>query len=199
VPSEVATMSGPARGVVTSPADHFTTAFWEAAVPGHPIPVTPPDECCNIPGFPDYQVTPDGRVWSVRRCRFLKPSPSGRRGYLAVGLPGRAMYVHRLVLLAFVGPPDLPNADGCHNDGNVRNNHLSNLRWDTRAGNLADRVRHGTAQCGERNPRAKLTDAQAKEIRRRRAAGELLRVLASEFGVCEPAISRIANGERRGK
>lgn len=51
--------------------------------------------------------------------------------------------VHTLVLAAFVGerPPGL---HGCHNDGNNENNHVSNLRWDTPAENMHDKVRHGT-------------------------------------------------------
>jgi hypothetical protein len=33
--------------------------------------------------------------------------------------------------------------EGCHNDSNPANNHLSNLRWDTRSANRADTVRAG--------------------------------------------------------
>ncbi|MFB9286612.1 HNH endonuclease signature motif containing protein [Pseudoclavibacter helvolus] len=50
--------------------------------------------------------------------------------------------VHRLVLLAFVGPaPDA--AVTCHSDGDRTHNSLSNLRWDTQAANCADRLEHG--------------------------------------------------------
>lgn len=51
--------------------------------------------------------------------------------------------VHRLVLTAFVGPcPD--GLEGCHDDGMPGNNHVRNLRWDTRGNNHLDQVRHGT-------------------------------------------------------
>jgi hypothetical protein len=34
--------------------------------------------------------------------------------------------------------------DGCHNDGDPFNNAVTNLRWDTRSGNLRDKIAHGT-------------------------------------------------------
>lgn len=53
--------------------------------------------------------------------------------------------VCRLVIEAFVGP--CPRGmECCHNDGDPTNNHVSNLRWDTRSNNIYDAVRHGTHQ-----------------------------------------------------
>ena len=84
-------------------------------------------------------------VATVRRGMVL--SQSLRLGYpcVAINKEGvkRRLQVHRLVLLAFVGPcPD--GMVCCHNDGNKQNNHVSNLRWDTQASNIQDTVRHGT-------------------------------------------------------
>lgn len=54
----------------------------------------------------------------------------------------KRVYVHQLVLVAFVGPrPD--GMVGCHNDGNPANNHVSNLRWDTIKSNAQDMIKHG--------------------------------------------------------
>jgi hypothetical protein len=50
--------------------------------------------------------------------------------------------IHCLVLLAFVGPRPEPHYQGCHWDGNARNNALSNLRWDTPSANQLDRRRY---------------------------------------------------------
>ena len=48
---------------------------------------------------------------------------------------------------------------------------------------------------GEDNPRSKLTEEDVLDIRRRRAAGEKLVMLATEFGVNPVTISRISSGE----
>jgi len=72
--------------------------------------------------------------------------------------------VHRLVLLAFKGPPPRSGMEGAHNNGVPGDNRLENLRWDTPKGNAADRVIHGTEMFGMKNPRAKLTDKQILEI-----------------------------------
>ncbi len=58
----------------------------------------------------------------------------------------RRGYVHVLVLTAFRGhcPAGM---EGCHNDGDPKNNRLSNLRWDTHSANQKDGFRHGTMKC----------------------------------------------------
>ncbi len=48
---------------------------------------------------------------------------------------------------------------------------------------------------GESSPHAKMTEAQVREIRSRRLAGERLAVLATEFGVGPSSIFRIAAGK----
>lgn len=146
-----------------------------------------------------YYVGPDGRVWSEKTSKYLKPYAIGK-GYRAVSVrhEGRSVevYVHRLVFESWYGvnPGSL---DVCHNDGVRDNNRPDNLRADTRSANLADRAAHGTDQRGERNPAAKLSDAAVKEIRERRASGEKLREIAARFGVRESCVSRICNRKRR--
>lgn len=56
-----------------------------------------------------------------------------------------------------------------------------------------DHSRHGAK--GEAHPAAKLTAAQAAEIRRRYAAGESQRPLAREFGISQPVVSKVVRGE----
>lgn len=75
---------------------------------------------------------------------MLRPAP-GANGHMQVSLsrPHKVVYVHRLVLIAFVGPPP-DGMEVCHNDGDPTNNVLSNLRWDTRTGNMRDAVDHRT-------------------------------------------------------
>lgn len=106
-----------------------------------------------IPGYEgQYEVSDQGNVRTFRRGangRLLKP---GRmpQGHLSVALGRRnSQCVHKLVLLAFVGPaPD--RHECCHNNGNPADNRLENLRWGTRRENILDAVRHGTWMTPER-------------------------------------------------
>jgi hypothetical protein len=125
-----------------------------------------------VPGFEGlYEVRDLGRVWVHDRAteitrlrlgktqtfvrsvpgRFLKPNKAyqARRGYDSVTLhdrdgSGRGYFVHRLVLLAFVGDPE-PGQECRHLDGDPGNNRLDNLAWSTHPENVNDQVRHGTA------------------------------------------------------
>lgn len=51
--------------------------------------------------------------------------------------------VHRLTLEAFVGPCP-QGMEGCHNNGDPWDGRVSNLRWDTHASNMHDKLLHGT-------------------------------------------------------
>jgi hypothetical protein len=106
-----------------------------------------------------YEVSSYGRVRSIDRVvtnaaghtrlirgRLLSPARKSQ-GHLHVnlyvnGVPWTSN-IHQLVLIAFIGPCP-PGMECCHNDGNPSNNHLDNLRWDTRSANNLDRIRHGT-------------------------------------------------------
>jgi hypothetical protein len=101
-----------------------------------------------------YEVSSAGTVRSKdrldsigRAARGLLLRPETRpSGHLRVTLcrdgKTRRLWVHRLVLEAFVGPRPA-GMEACHNDGNPVNNVPSNLRWDTKSANAQDRVRHG--------------------------------------------------------
>jgi hypothetical protein len=119
-----------------------------------------------------YEVSDIGRVRSLERRRlttrgnqrwpakvlkvFIDPSTGYSCVNLSNGAGAKKCSVHALVLSAFRGarPDDM---EGCHEDGNRSNNALTNLRWDTRLSNAADRVRHGMQVKGERSPGARLT------------------------------------------
>lgn len=157
------------------------------------------------PGFPDYEVTANGQVrrspnsWgrSAGRTRKLQTLKDGR---IDIHLRRDGQYVHarvsRLVCEVWNGPPP-PGAFCCHCDGDPTNNHWSNLRWDTHASNMADKIVHGTNSAGQKNHQAKLTTEQVAEIRRRYSVGDvLMRELGEEFGVGRQAIGKIVRGVR---
>jgi hypothetical protein len=207
----MARISGSEQGLVL-PDGPYTSAFREAPMSSQStsarIPL-PSFEVVDVPGFPGYRVGDDGSVWS--NIRRLNLSPRWRRlrpviftarnsretvSYQRVSLrrdkKTYLRFVHRLVLILFVGPCP-PGKECCHNDGNSLNNDLENLRWDTKKANQADRKKHGTYLCGHDVHNARLTEAQVREIRRRRAAGETLGSLGDEFGVDFTNIYRICS------
>lgn len=160
-----------------------------------------------IPGCDAYQVSDLGRVRSRKRrgpswtslakdWMIVKPRPSN--GYQNARVFGRvATGIHCLVLSAFVGPcPD--GLEACHWDGNKANNRLSNLRWDTRPNNHADKKRHRTNGQGQNNGMAKITDADALSIRQRYAIVRNFCAVAREFGVSDGCIRKVVYGRSFG-
>jgi hypothetical protein len=163
-----------------------------------------PERWLPVPGYEGfYEVSDRGRVKSLARVarrrdgkpqpipeKILKPlaNPSGHlKAVLRCGGHRKESYVHRLVLQAFVGPcPE--GMECCHNDGNPANNRLENLRWGTRASNMADKLKHGTHQRGERNGQAKLTQADVLAIR---ADPRLQWEIAADHGVDRTVVSDI--------
>jgi hypothetical protein len=111
-----------------------------------------------VPGHDLYEVSNLGNVrswWPLGRNNTLRhlsePRPLKshlRNGYLCVGLRaggGRILQapVHRLVVLAFIGP----RPEGMqirHLDGNGLNNTPGNLVYGTASENQLDKIRHGT-------------------------------------------------------
>jgi hypothetical protein len=152
-----------------------------------------------IPTCPNYCAGSDGSVWrfSGTRRRQRKQGLT-TNGYPSVLLPvidgrHRRIATHLLVLEAFCGPRPL-GAEGCHNDGNPMNNALSNLRWDSKRNNEADKKRHGTANVGSRNGRAKLTEPQVHQIKEKLSEGVSRNQVAREFGVSPRTIYGIRIG-----
>jgi len=156
-----------------------------------------------------YEASNEGRIRSWRspgrwgrmltEPMILEPKAIPPYGHLRVNAAGigpngrRYEQVHRLVLLAFVGPCP-PGMEGCHNDGDPSNNRLENLRWDTAKSNGRDKVLHGTVPRGESSNLAELTEGDVREIRRLAAELVPLRLIAAQFDVDDKTVGAIAHG-----
>ena len=134
----------------------------------------------------------NGRAYTIRgRLRRTHMDDHGRP---RIALK-RTHRICVLVATAFHGP--CPSGlECCHNNGDPSDNQASNLRWDTRESNQADRVDHGTSNRGQRHGCAKLQRLEVLEIRRLYDAGGSPAVLAVRFRVSERNIRKI--GERKG-
>jgi hypothetical protein len=152
------------------------------------------EEWREAPGFPGYRVSNLGRVMTSWRSgpnpvpfycwRILSRRPE-KSGHLHVEIKGKRHFVHKLALLAFVGPK--PNGHEClHDDNNPANNRITNIRWGTKSENYADRVRSGKGNGGERHGMAKLKDADVVEMRSLYATGKWpSQRLGIKFGVSQ--------------
>lgn len=147
-----------------------------------------------VPGFECYEVSERGHV--RRRATFGRGSTGrllklrcNRFGYVTAKLyrEGRPhdVFVHRLVVWAFIGPKPSPFHEVAHADGNKQNNHRTNLRWATKSENCLQKREHGAIPDirGEKHPGAKLTEEIVHQLRRRRREGAFFREIAEEFGI----------------
>ena len=134
--------------------------------------------------------------------RILSPNKM-KCGHFQVNLCKNKMkknhLIHRLVMRAFVGP--CPNGlECCHNDGDPSNNHIANLRYDTRQSNRNDMKMHGVSCArksstkGSHNPFSKLVEDDIIKINRLLDRGILTqKEIAKIFNVSRSTITLIHN------
>ena len=132
------------------------------------------EEWRKIEGYEDlYEVSNHGRVKSLgndktRKEKILKGGIN-IHGYHYITLSKnkklKNYLVHRLVVLHFINNDDnKPEVN--HIDGNKKNNHISNLEWNTRSENMLHAVDTGLRNIkGEKNGNSKLSEEQVLEIR----------------------------------
>ena len=156
----------------------------------------------KIPIGDSYYARADGFIVSKKfgKTRVMAQSLNKQNGYYSVRLgyeinKYKTYYVHKLVMLAFVG--DVPkDKEVRHFDGDKSNNSSSNLSYGTRLENHSDKIRHGTSGKGVKNSMAKLTDEEVLAIRKKYVNGKYGYVrLGKEFGVSPMNIKRIIKRE----
>ena len=100
------------------------------------LPENNSKEWRRVKGFnKKYEVSEDGEVRNYRNCKVL--SPYNLKGHLYVKLYDHGLVTRSIAILvaeAFLDPPDTESENGKrrfvgHLDGNITNNHYSNLVW----------------------------------------------------------------------
>lgn len=157
----------------------------------------------DIPDYEGiYQVSNLGRIKSLDR--YVKRGKSGffkegqiqklqnnGNGYLYKQLKHegrhRNFYIHRLVLMVFIGE----RPDGmviCHKDGDTTNNNLNNLRYDTPLENNIDQFRQGIEK-------GKLSNNDVLKVRKMYKDGYKTKEISEFFNVGKWVVQRINSGE----
>lgn len=120
-------------------------------------------------------------------------------GYADLQVDGQKVLAHRVVCAEVNGPAPTCDGEAAHSCGRGHEGCVSggHLRWDTRNGNMADKVAHGTHRRGARSPNAKLTEDDVRELRRL-APTTSYRELGERFGVATNTARLIAVRRRWG-
>lgn len=158
----------------------------------------------HVPGYEGrYSVSSDGHIRSLStyrpNCGGILATWQNCRGYHYVTLRDasgakKAHGVHRVVLSAFIGPCPL-GKQAAHNNGDVNDNRLANLRWATAKENSADRRAHGRTVIGEAQASAKLDRHAVKTIKKMKVLGFSAYETARLACVHPTTIDRIWAGE----
>lgn len=145
-----------------------------------------------VPGYPGWFATFVGQIvrFCVRRLRWVvaKRATPSDSGYERVVVYGRKVRLHRLVLLAYAGPPPSPRHHGAHLDGDKSNNLPTNLAWKTPEENEADKRAHGTAPRGGRT--RNVSPQLAGKIRAAGRRGESVTRIARRHGLHRKTVAR---------
>lgn len=170
------------------------------------------EEWRDIPGFEGfYQASSRGLIRSIDRyvtgkngrtqlCkgRILAPFQGTTCNYLSVQFsvnnrPSKHL-IHRLIAITFLGLDKESELEVNHKDGNRKNNAVTNLELVTHQENIDHSVRTGLKRdYGECHAHAKISNAQAEEMRKMWRNGVMQKDIAENFGVSKQLVNCVVN------
>lgn len=161
-----------------------------------------PESWFVIEENPDYAVSSHGRIKRLARGHGTRPGHIvlGRKGrgcrYINIRINGtkKSLKIHRLVALAFLGPPPTPSHQVAHCNGDPYDNRLENLRWATATENNRDKAVHGTQCKGSTHGKSKLKETDVPAIRALAKSGIGPTAIAKTYGVRKGTIQFLLEG-----
>ena len=156
-----------------------------------------------------YQVSNYGRVKSLffdkKDGKILKCSEINgfKLAQISTNKGVRKVYVHKLVAQVWIPNPNEQKTIVTHLDGNLKNNHISNLEWHTKE-SLIERNRE-IAKQNYKNPNfkkvisnSKLKEADIALLKSMLLKGVTQSKIAKMFCISEMQVTRIKRGENWG-
>ena len=139
----------------------------------------------NIPDFPEYYITKNGKlyskwsgVWKLKSLSRIK-----NNGYVIQTLHNKAglkktFGIHQLVALVYIPNPDNKTCV-CHKDNIRTHNHYINLYWGTNKENSNQMVVDGRHYI----PPNKLTNNDIRNLYNDRISGMYIKDLVIKYGI----------------
>lgn len=142
-----------------------------------------------------YFLEEDGAIYSVYKKDYMNPTKD-KDGYLKINLRKQdggliSVRIATLVAYTYLGPPqkELQDPTINHKNGNIIDNHYSNLEWIERSKNSSIRFNTGK---GSKNSQAKLKEEEVEKICSLLATTSMTcHEIAQKFQVSDSAIYNI--------
>lgn len=152
----------------------------------------------DIPGFPDYQASDDGHIWSKKTGKFIRERIPGKSKYYMINLSidhrCQTFQVHKLVAFAFIDNPDNYMVIN-HKNGNKFDNRPENLEWCTPKHNTEHAHKTGLVHPakGLQTNNGHFEESDIREIFRLHEEGYTNSQIAFRYNVTKGAINCIIN------
>ncbi|ALW86313.1 hypothetical protein AUC43_15220 [Hymenobacter sedentarius] len=165
-----------------------------------PRALWPEHEWKDVPGFPNYQASSGGLVWSndaETLCHLYSDKKGGNMVKLVNGYDQTWMVVPKLIASCFVPNANLRNSYVVHINGVRTDNRAANLRWAHRSELTLElqAVTDKRLKMGPGDSPFHLSKEDVQFIREGNAAGVSSYVLAREFGVSRTTILSLLRGD----